>query len=63
MKRSSAFLASEDGANLLTAYRRAGNIVKIEEKKDGVVYDGDVDAKAALQELIPRKSCRRRGAC
>ena len=41
-----AFLASEDGANLLTAYRRAGNIVKIEEKKDGVVYDGDVDAGA-----------------
>ena len=44
-----AFLASEDGANLLTAYRRAGNIVKIEEKKDNVVYDGDVDA-GALQE-------------
>ncbi|MEM7121760.1 MAG: glycine--tRNA ligase subunit beta [Pseudomonadota bacterium] len=42
----SAFLSSEDGANLLTAYRRAGNIVKIEEKKDGVVYDGDVDAGA-----------------
>ena len=44
-----AFLATDDGANLLTAYRRAGNIVKIEEKKDGVVYDGDVDA-GALQE-------------
>ncbi len=44
-----AFLASEDGANLLTAYRRAGNIVKIEEKKDGVVYDGNVDT-SALEE-------------
>jgi glycyl-tRNA synthetase beta chain len=28
------FLRSEDGANLLTAYRRAANIVRIEEKKD-----------------------------
>ena len=38
-----AFLESEDGANLLTAYRRAGNIVRIEEKKDDVTYDGQVD--------------------
>ncbi len=29
------FLNTEDGANLLTAYRRAANIVRIEEKKDG----------------------------
>ena len=29
------FLKNEDGANLLTAYRRAANIVRIEEKKDG----------------------------
>lgn len=33
-----AFLRSDDGANLLTAYRRAANIVRIEEKKDGVSY-------------------------
>ena len=32
-----SFLASEDGANLLTAYRRAANIVRIEAKKDGAV--------------------------
>ena len=32
------FLASEDGANLLIAYRRAANIVRIEEKKDGRAY-------------------------
>ena len=32
------FLKTEDGANLLTAYRRAANIVRIEEKKDGRAY-------------------------
>jgi glycyl-tRNA synthetase beta chain len=33
-----AFLATDDGANLLTAYRRASNIVRIEEKRDGRAY-------------------------
>ncbi|HLJ64865.1 MAG TPA: DALR anticodon-binding domain-containing protein, partial [Stellaceae bacterium] len=28
---------------LLTAYRRAANIVRIEEKKDGISYNGDPD--------------------
>ncbi len=28
-------LGTEDGANLLTAYRRAANILRIEEKRDG----------------------------
>jgi glycyl-tRNA synthetase beta chain len=37
------FLASEDGANLLTAYRRASNIVAIEERKDGCKYADPVD--------------------
>ena len=32
------FVASDDGANLLTAYRRAFKIVQIEEKKDGETY-------------------------
>jgi glycyl-tRNA synthetase beta chain len=32
------FLASDDGANLLTAYKRAANIVSIEEKKDKATY-------------------------
>jgi glycyl-tRNA synthetase beta chain len=36
------FLASEDGANLLTAYRRASNIVAIEEQRDGRSYDHPV---------------------
>ena len=37
------FLKSEDGANLLTAYRRAANILRIEEKKDGRRYEGEAD--------------------
>jgi glycyl-tRNA synthetase beta chain len=32
------FLATDDGANLLTAYRRGANIVSIEEKRDGRAY-------------------------
>ncbi len=34
-----AFLDTEDGANLLTAHRRAANILRIEEKRDGHAYD------------------------
>ena len=37
------FLDSADGGNLLTAYRRGANIVKIEERKDGAVHGGDPD--------------------
>ncbi|HEX6013324.1 MAG TPA: glycine--tRNA ligase subunit beta [Geminicoccaceae bacterium] len=36
-----AFVDSEDGRNLLAAYRRASNIVSIEERKDGRSYVGD----------------------
>ena len=39
-----SFLASEDGGNLLTAYKRAANILKAEEKKDSTRYDGAPDA-------------------
>jgi glycyl-tRNA synthetase beta chain len=35
-----AFLDTDDGRNLLTAYRRASSIVGIEEKKDGRRYVG-----------------------
>ncbi|MDE0702280.1 MAG: glycine--tRNA ligase subunit beta, partial [Rhodospirillaceae bacterium] len=35
-----ALLGSDDGGNLLTGYRRAANILRIEEKKDGRSYDG-----------------------
>ncbi|HEX9489632.1 MAG TPA: glycine--tRNA ligase subunit beta [Stellaceae bacterium] len=40
-----AFLKTEDGANLLVAYRRAANIVRIEEKKDGRSYAEPPDPK------------------
>jgi glycyl-tRNA synthetase beta chain len=33
------FLDTEDGKNLLAGYRRAANILRIEEKKDGRPYD------------------------
>ncbi len=38
-----AFLKSGDGANLLAGYRRAANILKIEEKRDGRAYSGEPD--------------------
>ena len=38
-------LDGRDGANLLTAYRRAANILRIEEKKDGTLYQGNADKK------------------
>ncbi len=45
------FVGSEEGANLLAAYKRASNIVRIEEKKDGVGFDQPVDAgRLALAE-------------
>ena len=43
------FLDSDDGANLLVAYRRAANIVRIESKKDKKSHDGEVD-RALLTE-------------
>jgi len=45
-----AFLAGEDGANLLVAYRRASNIVRIEEKKDGADHDGPVDPARLVED-------------
>ncbi len=52
------FLGTDDGANLLTAYRRAANIVRIEERKDGTAYDGAPDAAALVEaeetELLGR---------
>ncbi len=45
-----SFLGSEDGANLLIAYRRAANILRIEEKKDGAAHDGAVDAGLLQQD-------------
>ncbi len=36
----SIFLETDDGSNLLIAYRRASNIVEIEERKDDKIYGG-----------------------
>ena len=35
-----AFLATEDGKNLLAGYKRATNIIRIEEKRDKTEYTG-----------------------
>jgi glycyl-tRNA synthetase beta chain len=44
------FLASEDGANLLTLYRRAANIVRIEERNDKIRYEGAPDPLLYAQD-------------
>ena len=44
------FLGTDDGANLLTAYRRAANILRIEEKKDGVQYKDQADSELFEQD-------------
>jgi glycyl-tRNA synthetase beta chain len=40
------FLSTEDGKNLLAGYKRAANILAIEEKKDGKSYSGQGKAMA-----------------
>jgi glycyl-tRNA synthetase beta chain len=52
-----AFLKTDDGANLLTGYRRAANILRIEEKKDKTEYRGlasglKQDEEIALQRAL-----------
>ncbi|NBO19675.1 MAG: glycine--tRNA ligase subunit beta, partial [Proteobacteria bacterium] len=44
------FLATEDGLNLLAGYRRAANILAIEEKKDGKPYAARELNTSALKE-------------
>ena len=41
------FLDTENGKNLLAGYKRAANILRIEEKKDGRAYDAEPDAALA----------------
>jgi glycyl-tRNA synthetase beta chain len=60
-----AFLKTEDGANLLVAYRRAANIVRIEERKDGRSYAEPPDpkllaepAEAALTAALEQAGAR-----
>lgn len=45
-----AFLASDDGANLLVLFRRAANILAAEEKKDKAEYRGSADVTLFEQE-------------
>jgi glycyl-tRNA synthetase beta chain len=44
------FLDSEDGKNLLAGYKRATNIIRIEEKKDGRAYTGAPEPKLYQQD-------------
>ncbi|MGB0682003.1 MAG: glycine--tRNA ligase subunit beta [Magnetovibrionaceae bacterium] len=43
------FLGSDDGANLLAAYKRAANIVRAEEKKDKTTFAAKVDESLLSQ--------------
>jgi glycyl-tRNA synthetase beta chain len=48
------FLDTDDGKNLLAGTKRATNILRIEEKKDGKAYDGAPDA--SLYSLAEEKA-------
>jgi glycyl-tRNA synthetase beta chain len=48
------FLDTDDGKNLLAGYKRAVNIIRIEEKKDNTTYTGTPDAK--LYQLPEEKA-------
>jgi glycyl-tRNA synthetase beta chain len=50
VKALQAFVGSDEGANLAAAYKRASNIVRIEEKKDGATFDQPVDADRLAQD-------------
>ncbi len=57
------FLTTEDGENLLAGYRRATNILKIEEKRDGRAFDGspelsrfEEDDERRLHEALDQAS-------
>ncbi len=44
------FVRSDDGANLLAAYKRAVNILRIEEKRDGKTYNRHADPAGFRQD-------------
>ena len=43
------FLDADDGKNLLAGYKRATNIIRIEEKQDNTTYTGAPNRKLYLQ--------------
>ncbi|MXN66061.1 glycine--tRNA ligase subunit beta [Stappia sp. GBMRC 2046] len=43
------FLETEDGANLLAGTKRAANILRIEEKKDGKKVEGDIHRELLME--------------
>ncbi len=45
----SNFLNTDDGKNLLAGVKRAANILRIEEKKDGKKYGGDVNSSQLIK--------------
>jgi glycyl-tRNA synthetase beta chain len=48
------FLDTDDGKNLLAGYKRAANILRIEEKKDGKTYEGAPDPRLMTSPLEER---------
>jgi len=42
-------MGGQDGQNLLSAYKRASNILKIEEEKDKQLYDGNISEPALIE--------------
>lgn len=50
------FVNSDDGANLLVAYNRATNILRIEEKRDGVEFDTDIE-EAIFEKKAEKELC------
>ena len=49
------FLDSENGRNLLAGYRRAANILRIEERKDAASYDAEPDASLIEARGLPEE--------
>ncbi len=50
VKALEGFLSSEDGGNLLIAFRRAANIVRIEGKRDEASFGGEVNSRLFRQD-------------
>ncbi|WP_419951512.1 glycine--tRNA ligase subunit beta [Methylobacterium sp.] len=49
------FLETDDGRNLLAGYKRAANILRIEEKKDGRSYEAEPDRVAIAASGEPEE--------